>query len=234
VPDKTKTAIVTGANRGIGLALVEELLRRDFDAVIATFRALERASELRVLADREPRVTALCLDVRSDHSVAEFAASCAGPVGEGLDVLVNNAGIPASKGSILEAPISELENHTQTHAIGMIRVTRALLPLLMPGAVVANISSTLGTIGSIGSHYTHYAPAKTFQNALTLQLAAVLRARKVAVIAIHPGWVATEIGGAGASLSPTASAKGIVSVVLSGSLADTGCFFDHTGSTLPW
>jgi NAD(P)-dependent dehydrogenase (short-subunit alcohol dehydrogenase family) len=232
-PAPAKTAIVTGAGRGIGRALVAEFRSRGWRPVIAAYHDLTHADGLLVAAAADPGVVPVELDVTSDASTARFAQVCQSYL-KGLDILVNNAGIPATPSSILDAPISALVAHAQTHAIGAVRVTQAVLDLLGEGSVVANISSVLGSMGGIGSHYTHYAPAKAFQNALTLQLAAGLRPRRVAVLAIHPGWVATRIGGTGAPLTPTASARAVYDIVARATMADTATFVDYTGRVLPW
>ena len=116
----------------------------------------------------------------------------------------------------------------------MLRVTRALLPLMERGAVVLNVSSTLGSLERMHEGWAFYAAAKALQNALTRKLAASLRPRGVIVCAVSPGWVATSMGDGGAPLSPGDSARGLIRLAGSFALADSGTFREHDGSTLPW
>jgi NAD(P)-dependent dehydrogenase (short-subunit alcohol dehydrogenase family) len=116
----------------------------------------------------------------------------------------------------------------------MVRVVQAVDGLLARGSVVMNISSVLSSGSSAGEGFTGYVPAKRFQNALTLQIAAALRSRGAIVVALHPGWVATEIGGFGAPTSPSTSARAIVRTSLRLSTEDTGTFIDYDGRPIPW
>src|SRR5205085_2893300 len=130
---------------------------------------------------------------------AAFGAWCASNLG-GVDLLVNNAGLGDVGGNVLDAPLDDLELQIETHALGMLRVTRALLPLMERGGVILNVSSTLGSITRMGEGWASYSAAKALQNALTKQLASTLCRRGIIVCAVSPGWVATSMGGRGASL----------------------------------
>ena len=105
----------------------------------------------------------------------------------------------------------------------------------MDGATVANVSSVLGSIASTsGFHTPSYAISKAAQNMATVLLAQGLAERGVAVIALHPGWVQTDMGGAGAQLSATQSVAGLLSVIDAATMADSGRFLDWQGQPLPW
>ena len=147
-----QTAVVTGANRpdGIGLALIRELRARGLERVVGTYRDAARSAALLELAELDEGVLAAELDVTSDSSVTAFGDWCARYLGR-VDLLVNNAGAGTTREPITRAPIAALESALQVHAVGMLRVTQALLPLMMEGAVVANISSSLGSIARMGS-----------------------------------------------------------------------------------
>lgn len=226
-------AVVTGANRGVGLALVLELRARGCSPVIAGYRRRDGSRELLDAADRDPGIVPEALDVCSAESARRFGDACA-EWAPRIVLVVNNAGIGATPGSILDSGPEEFEKHLQTHVIGPLRVVHAVLPLLGEGAVIANVSSVLGSVGTVGSGPSGYAAAKCAQNALTRQLAAALRARQVTCIAVHPGWVRTEIGGDRAPLSPADSAHGLATVLLRSNLSDTDRFVDYQGRDIPW
>lgn len=232
------TVVVTGANRadGIGLALVREAVAQGARRVVGTYRSEGNADallDLAASAETGGRVLAAPLDVTSDESVAAFGAWCADTLGT-VDLLVNNAGIGDTGGDVLAAPLGDLERQVEVHAFGMLRVTRALLPLLDSGAVVLNVSSTLGSIARMDGGWAFYSAAKALQNALTRQLAASLRRRGVIACAASPGWVATSMGSGGAPLSAPDSARDLVALARSLTPHDSGTFREHDGSPLPW
>lgn len=231
----TRTAIVTGANRarGIGLAMVRELRARGEGPVVGTYRDPSRSSALLELADSDDGVLCAALDVSSDSSVDAFARWCREHV-EKVDLLVNNAGNSSPTGSIVTTPLAELEAAVQVHAVGMLRVTRALLPLMAAGSVVVNVSSNLGSIAGMGRQAAFYAPAKAFQNALSVQLADTLRPDGIVVYSASPGWVATDMGGTGAPLTPERSAAQLVDHMLAADISITGSFRGLDGREITW
>lgn len=230
-----RSAVVTGANRadGIGLALVRELRARGCAPVVATYRDPATSTALLDEAASDPDVRAAELDVTSQHSVEAFALWCMRRL-DRVGLLVNNAGLGSVAGSIVTAPIEDLEEQLQVHGIGMLRVTRALLPLLGRGAVALSISSSLGSIADMGAGSTYYAPAKALQNALTRQLAATVRADGVIAFSASPGWVATSMGGAGAQLTPEESARQLADLRLGAGPQDAGTFRSLDGGVIAW
>ena len=230
-----RTAVVTGANRadGIGLALVRELRARGCAPVVGTYRDPATSDALLALAAADPDVLAAELDVTSERSVEAFSGWCA----EHLDrvgLLVNNAGVGSTDGSVVTAPIEELEYQLQVHGVGMLRVTRALLPLMGPGSVAVSISSSLGSIAGMGSGSTYYAPAKALQNALTKQLAATVRRDGIVAFSACPGWVSTSMGGSAAPLTPEESARRLAELVLNAGPDDAGTYRSVDGEIIEW
>ena len=230
-----RTAVVTGANRadGIGLALVRELRARGCAPVVGTYRDPASSDALLELAATDAGVLAAELNVTSERSVEAFSAWCA----EHLDrvgLLVNNAGVGSTDGSIVTAPIEELESQLQVHGVGMLRVTRALLPLMGPGSVAVSISSSLGSIAGMGSGSTYYAPAKALQNALTKQLAATVRREGIVAFSACPGWVSTSMGGSTAPLTPEESARRLADLVLNAGPDDAGTYRSVDGEIIEW
>ena len=230
-----RTAVVTGANRadGIGLALVRELRARGCAPVVGTYRDAATSEALLALAASDADVLAAELDVASAESVEAFAGWCAERLAR-VDLLVNNAGLGSVSGTIVTAPIEELEEQLQAHGVGMLRVTRALLPLLGRGAVALSISSSLGSLAGMGAGSTYYAPAKALQNALTRQLAATVRRDGVVAFSACPGWVSTSMGGAGAPLTPGESARRLADLALGAGPEDAGTYRDVDGAVIAW
>jgi NAD(P)-dependent dehydrogenase (short-subunit alcohol dehydrogenase family) len=230
-------ALVTGANRGIGLTFVRQLLARG-DRVVATARHPGRASALNALAGDHPgRLHVLPLDVADPRAIAEAQRELLLLDGDGerLDLLVNCAGVLHSGERFGSVGAANLEDSFRTNAMGPFLLTQALAPRLADGARVANITSQLGSIAATNRFGTpSYAISKAAQNMATAQLAAALRERGIIVVALHPGWVQTDMGGSGATVSPQDSVAGLLRVIDGLQLADSGRFLDWRGQSLPW
>ena len=230
-----RIAVVTGANRadGIGLALVRELRARGCAPVVGTYRDPSTAGALLEASGADPDILAAQVDVTSDASVEAFGRWCAEHL-DRVDLLVNNAGLGSKDASIVSAPIEELEYQVQVHGVGMLRVTRALLPLMGRGAVAVSVSSSLGSIADMNAGSTYYGPAKAFQNALTKQLAATVSRDGIVAFSASPGWVSTSMGGSAAPLTPEDSARRLADLVLGAGPDDAGTFRTVDGGTLAW
>lgn len=229
-------ALVTGANRGLGLALVQRLLARG-DRVVATCRQPGKATALNVLAAQHPgRLHVLPLDVADPKSIAALAAEL--PLvdtGLRLRLLVNCAGVLHSGERFGRLSADVLQDSLRINAIGPLLLTQALAPLLADGARVANISSQLGSIGNTGRFGTpSYAISKAAQNMATAQLAQALSSRGIVVLALNPGWVRTDMGGDDATVAPDESAAGLLRVIDAAIPAQSGGFMDWRGESLPW
>lgn len=231
-------ALVTGANRGLGLEFVRQLLARG-RRVVATCRQPGRATALNALAGEHPgRLRVLPLDVADARSRAELVREL--PLLDAdaplrIDLLVNNAGVLHSGerfGNLTEAT---LEDSLRTNAVGPFLLVQALEPLLADGARVANLSSQLGSIARVARFGTpSYAISKAAQNMATAQLVHALAPRGIVVVALHPGWVRTEMGGEGAEVAPEDAARGLLEVIAGLSQDDSGRFLDWQGQPLPW
>jgi NAD(P)-dependent dehydrogenase (short-subunit alcohol dehydrogenase family) len=229
-----RRCLVTGANRGLGLEFVRQLLARG-DRVIATSRHPGRAHALNQLAGENPgRLHVLPLDVAEPKTHAELAREIP-LVTDGIDLLINNAGVLHSGERFGHVAPAQLDDSLRTNAAGPFLLTQALAPHLAEAAKVANLSSMLGSIASVdGFHTPTYAISKAAQNMATVLLAQALRERGITVIALHPGWVQTDMGGKGAQVTPADSASGLLGVIESVGLADSGRFIDWQGNALPW
>lgn len=228
--------LVTGANRGLGLEFVRQLLARG-DHVIAACRQPGKATTLNLLAGEHPgRLQVLPLDLADPRTHATLAAEV--PLvtdEEPLDLLINNAGVLRGGERFGQVRPSDLDASFHTNAAGPFLLTQALAPQLAEGATVANISSEVGSIALRQEFRTpSYAMGKAAQNMATSLLAQALAPRGIKVVALHPGWVRTDMGGSQAALSAQESVAGLLRVLHQLTLDQSGEFFDWQGQPLPW
>lgn len=229
--------LVTGANRGLGLEFVRQLLA-DGARVVATCRQPGKATALNALAAEHPgHLKVLPLDVADARSRDELVREWPLAAGEDarIGVLINNAGVlhGGERFGTLTAEI--LDDSLRINVTGPLLLTQALAPLLIDGARVVNISSQLGSMAGTARFGTpSYAISKAAQNMATVQLAHALRERGIVVVALHPGWVQTDMGGAQATEVPEASVAGLRRVIDGLDADDSGRFLDFNGKSLPW
>jgi NAD(P)-dependent dehydrogenase (short-subunit alcohol dehydrogenase family) len=230
-----RVALVTGANRGIGLEVCRQLATRGF-TVLLTARNAEKAQSAASGLASIGQVKPLVLDVADRQSIASAAHEVAGRYGY-LDVLVNNAGINYDTWETAEnADIDGTVMQTITaNLLGPWRVCQAFLPLLRKSraARIVNVSSESGSLAEMGAGPPAYQVTKAALNALTRTLAGELRHAHILVNAVCPGWVATDMGGAGAPRSVNEGAAGIVWAATLPDNGPTGGFF-RDGKPLPW
>ncbi len=232
--------LVTGANRGIGLEFVRQLLARG-DRVVAACRQPGKATALNMLSGEHPgRLHVLPLDVADARSREALARELPLTGGEGpdalpIDLLINNAGVLHAGERFGQLTDANFDDSFRINASGPLLLTQTLTPQLADGATVANISSVLGSIASTERFGTpSYNLSKAAQNMATRLLADALRGRGIRVVALHPGWVQTEMGGAGAQIAPAESVAGLLKTLDGLQAADSGAFFDWNGRTVPW
>lgn len=227
------TAFITGANRGIGLALARAFMEHDL-MVFAGAREPAAATELAALSEgRGNRLQVVPLDVTHPKSVRRCVQSVRA-VTDCLDILVNNAGVFPEEGDedLANLNVDGFDQAFAVNVTGVARVTQALLPLLLHSSHprIVNISSGAGSVGDKTDHqYYCYGASKAALNHFTVGLAHELRPRKVVVTAISPGWVRTEMGGPRAELSTEESAAALAGTILQLSLESSGAFLDRFG-----
>lgn len=226
------TVAITGAGRGIGFELARQHVAAG-DRVIALVRNPSGAADLAKLADAsEGRLTVHAMDVADDASVKAGAADSGS---EPIDVLYNVAGVSGPEGNELEsADWGAWDETFRIMVQGPLRVMQAFLPRLGSGAKVINISSQLGaSTWPYGGFYA-YAAAKAALNRLMRSVATDLKERGVIIGLVHPGWVQTDMGGAGADITPQESAEGIRSITAAWTLDRSGDFLKWNGETHAW
>ena len=221
--------IVTGANRGIGLALVQQLLARG-DTVEATCRRPGEAAELRATGARVHGV-----DVASGASVAAFAHALDGAA---IDLVINNAGTYGDPRQRLEEFDYEAAMRTfEINALGALRVSQAFVPHLRRGTgkKLAHLSSNLASIGATTRPGDlAYRMSKAALNMISKSIAAELHDDHIISIVVHPGWVRTEMGGPEAPLTAAESARGVLTQIDAAGFVDSGAFLDYRGKRWAW
>ncbi len=220
--------LITGANRGLGLEMARALHARG-DRVIATARDPHAAKELNALGVRVE-----ALDVASDKSVAALVRRLENTA---LDVLINNAGRQARATGIEEVDGAEMARAFEINAIGPLRVTRAMLPRLKAGKrkLVVHITSKMGTFAQYSGPVDHgYRASKAALNMLHRCMSDDLEPRGITCVAIHPGWVRTDMGGRDATLSAQESVAAMLNAMDRAKIEDTGALWDHEGQALGW
>jgi len=191
-------ALVTGANRGLGLECARQLLEHGFMVLLGARDAGRGAAAADALGSAPVRP--VVLDVTSEADVARCGELIGGELGGRLDVLINNAAIHYDSGQTpLTADWRIVTEALETNLLGAWRVARMAAPLMQArhrGRIV-NVSSSAGAWRNLGAGTPAYSLSKLGLNGLTRMLAAELRGSGVLVNAVCPGWVATDMGGAG-------------------------------------
>ena len=218
--------LIIGASRGIGFEFV-----RQYRAAGAQITATAR-DEAALDRLREHGARALNLDVADAASVSGLAWLIDG---ERFDVVVINAGVFGPRTSGLEAPaVADFDAVMHTNVLGPMRLLPQIAEALAPGARVAIMSSQMGAIaGRSNAASWLYRASKAAVNSV-MKDAALTLAGKATVISFHPGWVRTEMGGAGADIDTTTSIAGMRTVLASVKPSDTGGFFNYDGQLLSW
>ena len=230
---KPQVWLVTGASRGIGLAMVKKLLTAGH-TVIGACRNPDGARDLwEIQSDYKTRFRYVKLDVADPATIDALGAQLKD---ETIDVLVNNAGVLKGAGeSLASLSFADVVKSFEVNTIGPMRVTKALLPCLQRSAnpKVVNMTSMMGSIADnkSGGYYA-YRMSKTALNMFNKCLS--LEFPTITAIAMHPGWVKTEMGGATAPTEADESVDGIIRVTNGMTLKESGRFVDFTGKSIEW
>ncbi len=239
-----KIAVITGANKGIGLETARQLAKKDITVLIGardTKKGEEAVAELR---KEGLEARAIEIDVNDSASIKKAAAEVEKEFGH-LDILINNAGvmIDDKDRKVSEQTLETWRKTFDTNVFGLIDTTQSFLPLLRKSEAgrIVNLSSILGSItlhakpGSpiYDNKVAAYNVSKSAVNAYTVQLAYELKDTKIKVNAAHPGWVKTDMGGEGAMMEIPDGAKTSVQLATIGADGPNGTYV-HDGEPLPW
>lgn len=228
------SVVITGCSRGVGLELASQYAKAGW-YVFATARDPYASAELRQLAENHELLSLYALDVSSDDSIADFVGDLAG---QPVDLLINNAGVYGAGGSdigyLTRAAWREV---MEVNTLSPLMLTQALIPNLEAGQLktVGMMSSKVGSIAdnsSGGSYY--YRSSKTALNQVVKSLSIDLEPQGIKVVALHPGWVLTAMGGPNALIDTSRSASGLRQVLAAIDAEKSGRFYSYDGVEIPW
>lgn len=230
--------LVTGANRGLGLEFTRQLLAAGHD-VWGLCRSPDDAEELRELSESVKDVESSgTLTIRQGDVSDEESLKKASEGLDHLDGLINNAGIIGQRETKLnDICLEQMAQVLDVNVYGTIRATRVFLPFLRKGEKkqIVNISSLMGSISDNSSgRYSGYRVSKAGVNMLTRNLGHELGEQGFTVVALHPGWVQTDMGGPAAPLNATDSVRSMIRAFQGKTVKDTGGFFDRFGKVIPF
>jgi NAD(P)-dependent dehydrogenase (short-subunit alcohol dehydrogenase family) len=225
------TVLITGANRGIGLEFVRQYAADGWHVIAACRNPAEADDLERVNGD----VVTQALDVTDPDSVTALAEAAGG---DPIDVLINNAGVYLDRGIALgEFDYGRWRTSFEVNVLGPMRVVEVLADAVggSKRRVMAFITSQMGSIAenTTGGAYA-YRSSKAALNAAVKSLSIDLRARGIACLLLHPGWVRTDMGGKNATLDVRDSVHGMRRVIDKFDIERSGSFLRYNGETVPW
>ena len=253
-----KAVLVTGASRGLGLEFVKQLCKSDKKVgrdhpslILATCRSPEKAFELQDVCKNHESVVIKKLDVNDFSAYPKFAEDIRSLIENiGISCLINNAGISPKSTRYTMVNHEQMAETYRTNAIAPLLFSREMLPFLKTaanngdmGSLIVNMSSILGSVelnkpessGGSGGGIYPYRSSKTALNMITRSLSLDLQHLNIKAIAIHPGWVKTEMGGKNAPLTTEQSIEGVLRVICNfDSKIQNGKLVDYTGTILPF
>ena len=240
-----KNLLITGANRGVGLALAQSFAKRAQTTVLAACRNPDAAVELRRLAENDDYCLEIVkLDVGDQNSIASCVKKVADRV-DSLYALINNAGI---FGGTVTAPLAETSHFGCLEMEAMLKIFRVntVAPVILAQSFIdllerseapriINVSSDAGSISlrENGGNYS-YSVSKTALNMMSRCLSAELKSKGIIVASVHPGFLKTDMGGPSAPLSLEDTIPHFVKIIDRLTMANSGTFLNWDGSAIPW
>ena len=243
---ETKVALISGANKGLGLETARQLGKLGYTVLLGSRDALKGEVAARLLREEGIDARVVKLDVVKQSDIDAAAAMVEKEFGK-LDALVNNAGVMIEKGwtknTTSETTLENLRATFEANLFAAFALTKALLPMLKAseGGRIVNVSSILGSVSlqatkgspTYSTKLFAYNASKAALNVLTISLAHELRNTKIKVNSAHPGWVKTDLGGDAAPMGVVDGAKTEVELATLGEDGPTGGFF-HNGKEIAW
>jgi NAD(P)-dependent dehydrogenase (short-subunit alcohol dehydrogenase family) len=237
--ESRNTVLVTGADSGLGYALVQRFLQGEYNVFAGIYRSAENHASLS--AEYGDALALIPLNVADMESVCGAAQLVADRV-SALDVVLNNAGIHVKESTFkhleqLDFSDQHFQQTMDVNTFGPLRVVQQFLPLLEKGRqkLVMNISSEAGSIADCQrENQFAYCMSKAALNMQSIILQNYLKPRGFKVLAVHPGWVRTNMGGPEATLHPDESAEGIFQLAARKWNVDDPIYLDYQGKSLPW
>jgi len=227
--DPGETVLITGANRGIGLALAKRFKQAGYE-VIGTARKPESAIELKALGARVEQ-----LDVTDQASVDAMAARLDGVT---IDFLVNNAGIKGHDApELANLKVDNLDVVFDVNTLGPLRVIQALFDNVKSSnrKVVANVSSMMGSMErNTWGCCLGYRASKSALNSFTKTLSVDYSDQGMVFVTLHPGYVQTDMNDGQGNITPAQSADGLFQVISGMKSSDNGHFYNYDGTEMPW
>ncbi|XP_059204971.1 C-signal-like [Centropristis striata] len=254
---KPVNVLITGANRGLGLEMVKQMVEGSCPVkkLFACCRDPEgaRAEALQTLAKKHANIIKVVrLDANDLCSIKQCAQQVGSVVGaEGLNLLINNAGVLA-KGNLQETSQEDMQNAFNTNILGPMYMIKEFLPLLQAAAkasglsgmstckaAVVNITSLLGSMALVKESYSifpavSYRISKAGLNMLAMCCATEFQKDEILFALLHPGWVRTDMGGEEGEIDAPESVKGMLKVMTSMTDKQNAVFLNYKGDTLPW
>ena len=216
------TVLITGANRGIGLELARQYSTDGWDVIAAARQSTDELDKLGVRV--EP------LDLSDADAVAAFPAK----VGGSLDLLIANAGTNQPMNTEGADNARKWQAMMMVNAIAPFQLGRALLPRMAGGGKMIALSSGMGSIAENSGGWVPYRTSKAALNMAWNSLAMDAKRSGVTVVALSPGWVKTDMGGAGAEITAQESVSDMRALIDRLTIADTGKFLRRSGSEIAW
>ncbi len=242
-----KIALVTGANRGIGLEISKQLAQEGTHVLLSGRNEMNTITASKILQDKGLPVDPITLDVTSKQSIEAASRTLRDNYGH-LDILVNNAGIRIEEygKNPSQQPLDQWRQTFETNIFGMVAVTQEFLPLLRKAsaASIVNVSSLLGSVGTHSDKESYaysemfkslpaYSASKSAVNSWTVHLAFELRNTKIKVNAVHPGYTKTDMNDGAGELEISDGAKTSVMMALVNGKGPSGSYV-HMDETIPW
>ena len=225
--DNKKSIFITGANRGVGFAMVKEALKNNF-FVMGSYRNKSNAKDL--ISINSNNLKTLELDVTDEQKIKKAKNE----INTKIDYLICNAGINNGYGSFdsEDHSLEKIVDVFNVNVIGSILTVRNLFDLVSENGKIIFISSIMGVQNHEGSRATAYRASKAAVNNLMISISNDLKPKGITVTAFHPGWVKTDMGGPNAALTPDESASYLIKNFLKLTIKDTGHLFNFDGTLM--